>query len=176
MSTLSTPSQSLEKKINELQERLSRPIPGPRSGGDPPAGGRPARPDRLMGGLGGTPRRRPGNLPVPQPMPQKTTQEDDSRWQEIIKSSGLLKINGQEYRTQIHDLEHLGELGNGTCGHVVKMLHKTSNSVIAVKQMRRSGNSDENKRITMDIEVVLKSDNCPFIVQCVGCIDRKSVV
>lgn len=35
--------------------------------------------------------------------------------------------------------------------------------------MRRSGNSDENKRITMDIEVVLKSDDCPFIVQCVGC-------
>lgn len=37
-----------------------------------------------------------------------------------------------------------------------------------LQQMRRSGNSDENKRITMDIEVVLKSD-CPFIVQCVGC-------
>lgn len=30
-------------------------------------------------------------------------------------------------------MEHLGELGNGTCGHVVKMLHKSSQKVIAVK-------------------------------------------
>jgi len=30
-------------------------------------------------------------------------------------------------------LEHQGELGNGTCGHVVKMLHKPSQTVIAVK-------------------------------------------
>lgn len=39
----------------------------------------------------------------------------------------------QKYHTDIKDLEHLGELGNGTCGHVVKMLHKPSNTVIAVK-------------------------------------------
>lgn len=31
------------------------------------------------------------------------------------------------------DLEHLGELGTGTCGHVVKMRHIPSNKVIAVK-------------------------------------------
>lgn len=33
--------------------------------------------------------------------------------------------------------------------------------------MRRSGNPDENKRIIMDLEVVLQS-KCPFIVQCCG--------
>jgi len=66
-------------------------------------------------------------------------------------------------------LEHLGDLGYGTCGHVVKMLHKPSQTVIAVKQMRRSGNKEENKRIIMDIEVVLKSHDCPYIVQCLGC-------
>lgn len=35
--------------------------------------------------------------------------------------------------------------------------------------MRRSGNTDENKRIIMDLEVVLKSHDCPYIVQCLGC-------
>src|SRR5437016_4424731 len=35
--------------------------------------------------------------------------------------------------------------------------------------MRRSGNQDENKRIIMDLEVVLKSHDCPFIVKCLGC-------
>jgi hypothetical protein len=39
----------------------------------------------------------------------------------------------QKYQTEVKDLEHLGELGNGTCGHVVKMLHKPSTAVIAVK-------------------------------------------
>lgn len=35
--------------------------------------------------------------------------------------------------------------------------------------MRRTGNDEENKRILMDIDVVLKSDDCPYIVHCLGC-------
>ena len=34
--------------------------------------------------------------------------------------------------------------------------------------MRRSGNRDENKRIIMDLDVVVKSHNCPYIVRCIG--------
>jgi hypothetical protein len=37
------------------------------------------------------------------------------------------------------------------------------------QQMRRSGNKEENKRIIMDLEVVLKCTDYPFIVQCTGC-------
>lgn len=36
------------------------------------------------------------------------------------------------------------------------------------QQMRRSGNKEENKRILMDLDVVLKSHDCPYIVQCFG--------
>lgn len=35
--------------------------------------------------------------------------------------------------------------------------------------MRRTGNDEENKRILMDIDVVLKSHDCPYIVHCLGC-------
>lgn len=42
--------------------------------------------------------------------------------------------------------------------------------------MRRSGNREENKRITMDLEVVLKSHDCPYIVQCMGCFITESDV
>lgn len=35
--------------------------------------------------------------------------------------------------------------------------------------MRRTNNSDEEKRIIMDIDVVLKSHDCPYIVHCLGC-------
>ena len=42
--------------------------------------------------------------------------------------------------------------------------------------MRRSGNSEENKRIFMDLDVVLKSHDCEFIVQCLGCFITESDV
>lgn len=35
--------------------------------------------------------------------------------------------------------------------------------------MRRSGNKEENKQIIMDLEVVLRSNECPYIVRCLGC-------
>lgn len=34
--------------------------------------------------------------------------------------------------------------------------------------MRRSSNREENKRIIMDLDVVMKSHDCPYIVQCIG--------
>lgn len=38
-----------------------------------------------------------------------------------------------------------------------------------LQQMRRTNNSEEEKRIIMDIDVVLKSHDCPYIVHCLGC-------
>ncbi|EFX87863.1 hypothetical protein DAPPUDRAFT_32176, partial [Daphnia pulex] len=102
--------------------------------------------------------------------------EIEARLQEIIKLTGIITVDGKRYFSSIHDLEHLGELGFGSCGHVVKMRHPPSNAIIAVKQMRRSGNREENKRITMDLEVVLKSHDCPYIVQCLGCFVTESDV
>lgn len=34
--------------------------------------------------------------------------------------------------------------------------------------MRRSGNEDENKRIAMDLGVLLECGDCPHIVKCYG--------
>lgn len=42
--------------------------------------------------------------------------------------------------------------------------------------MRRSGNCEENKRIMMDLDVVLKSHDCPYIVRCLGCLITESDV
>ncbi len=42
--------------------------------------------------------------------------------------------------------------------------------------MRRSGNNDENKRITMDLDVVFKSLDCPYIVRYLGCFITESDV
>nr|XP_014347656.1 PREDICTED: dual specificity mitogen-activated protein kinase kinase 7 [Latimeria chalumnae] len=94
--------------------------------------------------------------------------EIDQKLQEIMKQTGYLTIGGQRYQAEISDLENLGEIGSGTCGQVWKMRFKKTRHIIAVKQMRRSGNKEENKRILMDLDVVLKSHDCPYIVQCYG--------
>ncbi|XP_014093137.2 dual specificity mitogen-activated protein kinase kinase hemipterous [Bactrocera oleae] len=86
----------------------------------------------------------------------------------IRQQSGILTINGQKYTSRMSDLEHLSDLGNGTSGNVVKMRHKPTGTILAVKQMRSTGNDEENNRILMDLDVILNSHDCPYIVHCLG--------
>ncbi|KAG8034477.1 hypothetical protein G9C98_007553 [Cotesia typhae] len=185
-------SSTLENKILNLQERLraeteSRdrdrrvndmpPGSGVQGSSSAPMSSPAARRPRQLGDMGTPTRpRKQLDLPIQMVQPKTCDSEVESKLQEIMKMNGILTINGQKYQTDMKDLEHLGELGNGTCGHVVKMKHKPSGVVIAVKQMRRSGNSEENKRIIMDLDVVLKSHDCPYIVQCLGCFITESDV
>uniref|UniRef100_K1PJ65 mitogen-activated protein kinase kinase n=1 Tax=Magallana gigas TaxID=29159 RepID=K1PJ65_MAGGI len=92
----------------------------------------------------------------------------EQKYKEIMKMTGILTLNKTKHNTDINDMEPLGELGHGTCGQVIKMRHKPTNHLMAVKQMRRSGNKEENKRIIMDLDVVLKCHDYPYIVQCIG--------
>ncbi|XP_063997958.1 dual specificity mitogen-activated protein kinase kinase 7 isoform X3 [Pogoniulus pusillus] len=121
----------------------------------PPA---PARPRQMLG------------LPPPPFLVPRSHEsiEIDQKLQEIMKQTGYLTVGGQRYQAEINDLENLGEIGSGTCGQVWKMRFRKTGDIIAVKQMRRSGNREENKRILMDLDVVLKSHDCPYIVQCFG--------
>lgn len=64
---------------------------------------------------------------------QNDNLETEKKLKEIMQISGNLTINGVLYKTDIKDMEDLEELGNGTCGHVVKMRHKPSGNIIAVK-------------------------------------------
>ncbi|XP_063830842.1 dual specificity mitogen-activated protein kinase kinase 7-like [Ostrinia nubilalis] len=161
-------NSTIEKKLKGLEERFENEMRIQREGGI-----------HNQGGLGAS---RPGSGRRPRPhamftgreipaFPPRSPQasETENRMREVYKVSGKLNVNGAEYRSHVDDLQHLGELGSGTCGHVVKMLHKPSGTVIAVKQMRRSGNSEETKRILMDLDVVVRSHGCPYIVRCLGC-------
>lgn len=78
-------------------------------------------------------RTRPMHMDIPAfPAVSQDSIETENRLQEI-KMSGNLTIDGKKFPPDVRDLEQLGELGNGTCGHVVKMLHTPSQAVIAVK-------------------------------------------
>lgn len=81
----------------------------------------------------GSMRRRPiHGLPITALTQQKPKNFENEKRLRALKT-GSLKINGVEYDTNIQDLEYLSELGNGTSGHVVKMRHKPSGAIIAVK-------------------------------------------
>lgn len=78
-------------------------------------------------------RRRPTPaLPIPSLQQQRQKNPETERRLRALKSLQL-KINGQYFETNVADLEYLAELGNGTSGHVVKMRHKPSGAIIAVK-------------------------------------------
>lgn len=78
-------------------------------------------------------RRRPTPaLPIPSLQQQRQKNPETERRLRSLKT-GLLKINGENFETNVNDLEYLSELGNGTSGHVVKMRHKPTGQIIAVK-------------------------------------------
>lgn len=62
-------------------------------------------------------------------LPESSIAEQERKLQEIMSQNGLLQVNGKRVPTKIDDLQLLGDLGNGTCGHVVKMQHKQSGQV-----------------------------------------------
>lgn len=71
--------------------------------------------------------------------------------------------------------EELCILGTGSGGNVWKMKHKPTKKICAVKQMRRTFNDEENKRIYMDLQVVLQCE-CDNIVRCCGYFIKESEV
>lgn len=77
-------------------------------------------------------RRRPTPaLPIPSLSHQRPKNAETEKKLRALKRE--LKINGISYETNVHDLVHLSELGNGTSGQVNKMMHKPSGAIIAVK-------------------------------------------
>lgn len=100
--------------------------------------------------------------------PARLEQGNADKYREILKNAGYLLINGKRIQTTMDDLSSISELGSGTCGQVYKMVHIPTGYLMAVKQMGITGVAEENKRIIMDLDVVLKSHDCAEIVKCLG--------
>lgn len=72
--------------------------------------------------------------------------DTESKLKQIMKRNGIITIDDIEYKTESKDLEDMGELGNGTSGHVVKMKHTHTNKAIAVKVRVYLKNGRKNKK------------------------------
>uniref|UniRef100_A0AAZ3Q3F3 mitogen-activated protein kinase kinase n=1 Tax=Oncorhynchus tshawytscha TaxID=74940 RepID=A0AAZ3Q3F3_ONCTS len=92
-----------------------------------------------------------------------------------IESSGKLKTAGGDCDFTAEDLKDLGEIGRGAYGSVNKMVHKPSNQIMAVKRIRSTVDEKEQKQLLMDLDVVMRSSDCLYIVQFYGALFRETV-
>ncbi|XP_074647496.1 dual specificity mitogen-activated protein kinase kinase 4-like [Tubulanus polymorphus] len=91
-----------------------------------------------------------------------------------IDASGKLQISpDQVYDFTSEDLDDLGEIGRGHYGTVNKMQHSISDTVMAVKRIRSTVDEREQSQLLMDLEVVMKSSDCPYIVQFYGALFKE---
>ncbi|XP_064101973.1 dual specificity mitogen-activated protein kinase kinase 4-like isoform X29 [Macrobrachium nipponense] len=108
--------------------------------------------------------------PVPQPPRDRLTRGIYQN----IQSSGKLKISPEvQVEFTADDLRDLGEIGRGGFGTVNKMVHRKSNTIMAVKRIRSTVDEKEQKQLLMDLEVVMRSNDCPCIVQFYGAIFKE---
>ncbi|KAK6759985.1 hypothetical protein RB195_021500 [Necator americanus] len=97
---------------------------------------------------------------------QRELDEIERRYEAVKRNSGILRLNGEVVKADFHDLEFISDIGNGSCGHVSKMSYK--GHVMAVKDMARTSNKEDNKRIIMDLDVISRADASHHIVLCYG--------
>lgn len=72
-------------------------------------------------------------------------------------------------------MQDLGEIGRGGFGTVNKMIHRKSGMVLAVKRIRSTVDEKEQKQLLMDLDVVMKSNECVYIVQFYGALFKEVV-
>lgn len=66
-----------------------------------------------------------------------------------------------------------GEIGRGSFGAVNKMIFRRTEKVMAVKRIRSTVDEKEQKQLLMDLEVVMKSNDCNYIVQFYGALFKE---
>lgn len=104
----------------------------------------------------------------PAPLPDKT------RDRIKMQATGKLQLGPHdEYDFTSEDLQDLGEIGRGAFGAVNKMIFKRTGTVMAVKRIRSTVDEKEQKQLLMDLEVVMKSNDCNYIVQFYGALFKE---
>lgn len=94
----------------------------------------------------------PDNLAPPRNLDKRTT----------------ITIDEKVFEVMADDLEKIDDLGKGAYGVVDKMLHRPSQTVMAVKRITLTVNTEEQKRLLMDLDISMRSSDCQYTVQFYG--------
>lgn len=109
---------------------------------------------------------------------QQASGSATDRHRERIRQQACGKLQFGDGAANTHhftsdDLEDLGEIGRGAFGAVNKMIFKKLDKVMAVKRIRSTVDEKEQKQLLMDLEVVMKSNDCIYIVQFYGALFKE---
>lgn len=84
-----------------------------------------------------------------------------------LHSQGIDFSSGSTFRISIDDMEPMGELGRGNYGTVTKVLHKPTNIIMAMKEIRLELEETKFSQIVMELEILHKCVS-PYIVDFYG--------
>ncbi|KAK3909381.1 Dual specificity mitogen-activated protein kinase kinase 6 [Frankliniella fusca] len=87
-----------------------------------------------------------------------------------------ITIGDRTFVVEADDLEKICDLGRGAYGIVEKMRHIPSQTVMAVKRIAATVNTKEQKRLLMDLDISMRSSDCPYTVQFYGALFREGDV
>ncbi|KAL6948851.1 hypothetical protein ACO0QE_001326 [Hanseniaspora vineae] len=84
-----------------------------------------------------------------------------------LSSKGVDFSNGSSFRITLDELEYIGELGRGNYGNVSKVLHKPTNIIMAMKEVRLELDESKFRQILMELDILHRC-NSPYIVDFYG--------
>nr|XP_060146636.1 dual specificity mitogen-activated protein kinase kinase 3 isoform X2 [Globicephala melas] len=82
----------------------------------------------------------------------------------------------ENFEVEADDLVTISELGRGAYGVVEKVRHAQSGTIMAVKRIRATVNSQEQKRLLMDLDVNMRTVDCFYTVTFYGALFREGDV
>lgn len=93
-----------------------------------------------------------------------------------LDKKATITIDDKTFEVQADDLEKIADLGRGAYGVVEKMRHVKTDTVMAVKRITATVNTQEQKRLLMDLDISMRSSDCPFTVHFFGALFREGDV
>ncbi|KAH8259972.1 dual specificity mitogen-activated protein kinase kinase 6 [Drosophila serrata] len=114
----------------------------------------------------------------PRPMPISISKEPE---QAIVPPRNLdsratIQIGDQTFDIDADSLEKICDLGRGAYGIVEKMRHRQTDTVLAVKRIPMTVNIREQHRLVMDLDISMRSSDCPYTVHFYGAMYREGDV
>ncbi|KAH8343007.1 hypothetical protein KR059_003490, partial [Drosophila kikkawai] len=93
-----------------------------------------------------------------------------------LDSRATIQIGDQTFDIDADSLEKICDLGRGAYGIVEKMRHRQTDTVLAVKRIPMTVNIREQHRLVMDLDISMRSSDCPYTVHFYGAMYREGDV
>jgi serine/threonine protein kinase len=93
-----------------------------------------------------------------------------------LDKKATITIEDKTFEVEADDLEKIADLGRGAYGVVEKMRHVKTGTVMAVKRITATVNTQEQKRLLMDLDISMRSSDCSYTVHFYGALFREGDV